>query len=175
MRKKAKSSLNSAAHESSQSHWKLKTPLGIRILGVAIVIVNLGFIVVAVIAAEGDWAIVVPIAAMVAAGVFGVLLALSYIHISLDATQVQVGLWPLSARVLPIAELESYAMVERVRPSTFGGVGFRKAPGNKTAYLWGAGPGLEFQKTNGESITVVFDNAHEAHEALEAMMTRKNL
>ncbi|HEY4557109.1 MAG TPA: hypothetical protein VIG82_02845 [Enteractinococcus sp.] len=122
--------MNSAAHESSQSHWKLKTPLGIRILGAAIVTVNLVFIVVAVVAAEGDWAIVVPIAAMVAAGVFGVLLALSYIHISLDATQVRVGLWPLSARVIPMAELESYAMVERVRPSTFGGVGFRKGVPN---------------------------------------------
>jgi hypothetical protein len=122
--------LNSAAYESTQSHWKVKTPLGIRILGAAIVTVNLVFIVVAVVAAEGDWAIVVPIAAMVAAGVFGVLLALSYIHISLDATQVRVGLWPLSARVIPHAELESYAMVERVRPSTFGGVGFRKGVPN---------------------------------------------
>jgi hypothetical protein len=167
--------LNSAADKSTQFYWKLKTPLGIRILGIAAVVVNLVFIVVAVVAADGDWAIVVPIVAMVAAGVFGVLLALSHIYLSIDTTRIWVGLWPLSARVIPIAELERYSIDEGIRPSAFGGVGFRKAPGNKTAYLWGAGPALELQKTDGESITVVFDNAREAHEALEAIMTRKNL
>lgn len=156
------------------SHWKLKTPLGIRSLGAAIVLINLVFIVVAVLAAEGDWAILLPIAAMVAAAVFGALLALSHIYIFIDATQVRVGLWPLSARVIPLSELESYSIVEEVRPSSFGGVGFRKAR-NKTAYLWGAGPGLELQKTGGERVTVVFDDAQEAHEALEAVMARKKL
>lgn len=165
--------MNSAAYESTHSRWKLETPLGIRLLGVAIVIVNLVFIVVAVVAAEGDWAIVVPIAAMVVAGVFGVLLALSYIYISIDATQVRVGLWPLSTRVTPLSELERYSIVEGVRPSFFGGVGFREAPGNKPAYLWGSGAGLEFQKTDEESITIVFKDVQEAHDILETIMDRK--
>ena len=135
-------------------------------------LVNLVFIVVAVFAAEGDWAILLPIAAMVAAGVFGALLALSHIYIFIDANQIRVGLWPLSARVIPLSELESYSIVEEVRPSSFGGVGFRKAPRNKTAYLWGAGPGLELQKTDGERVTVVFDDAHEARDILDTVVAR---
>lgn len=166
--------MNSPAYESTQYHWKLKTPAGIRVLGIAVVLVNLVFIVVAVFAAEGDWAIVVPIAAMVAAGVFGVLLALSHIYISIDATQIRLGLWPLSERVIPLSELERYSIVEGVRPSAFGGVGFRKAPGNKTGYLWGSGTGLELQKTGEESITVVFSDAEETHDIIETIMARKN-
>ena len=135
-------------------------------------LVNFVFIVVAVFAAEGDWAILLPIAAMVAAGVFGALLALSHIYIFIDANQIRVGLWPLSARIIPLSELESYSIVEEVRPSSFGGVGFRKAPRNKTAYLWGAGPGLELQKTGGERVTVVFDDAHEAHDILATVVAR---
>lgn len=166
--------MNSAAYKFTRSHWKLKTPAGIRFLGIAVVAVNLVFIVVAIFAAEGDWVIVVPIVTMVAAGVFGVLLALSHIYISIDATQIRIGLWPLSARVIPLSELERYSIVERVRPSSFGGVGFRKAPGNKTGYLWGSGIGLELQKTGGESITVVFNDAQEAHDILETVVTRKH-
>ena len=157
----------------SQYHRRLQTPLGIRILGITIVIVNLVFIVVAVSSAEGDWAIVLPIAAMVAAGVFGVLLALSHIYISIDATRARVGLWPLSARVIPLSELKRYLIVDEVRPSSFGGVGIRKASGNKSAYLWESGPGLELQTTEGESVTVVFSAAKGAHDTLETIMARK--
>lgn len=137
-------------------------------------VVNLAFIVVASFAADGDWGIVLPIVAMVAAAAFGVLLALSHIYISIDTTQVRVGLWPLSTRVISLSELEKYSLVEDVRPSSFGGVGFRKAPGNKTAYLWESGTGLELRKTDGESITVVFSAAQEAHDILETIMARKN-
>lgn len=165
--------MNAEAYESTQSHWKLKTPLGIRVLGIAVVFVNLVFIVVAAFAAEGDWAIVLPIAAMLAAGVFGVLLALSHIYISIDASQVRVGLWPLSARIIPLSKLQRYSIAEEVRPSSFGGIGFRKAPGNKTAYLWKQGTGLELQKTDGESITIVFNDAQEAHDILETVVARK--
>lgn len=166
--------MSSAAYESSQYYRRLETPLGIRVLGIAIVIVNLVFIVVAVSAAEGDWGIVLPIVAMVAAGMFGVLLALSHIYISIDPARVRVGLWPLSARVIPLSELKRYLIVDEVRPSSFGGVGFRKASGNKSAYLWGSGPGLELQTTEGESVTVVFSAAKEAHEMLETVVARKN-
>lgn len=58
--------------------WRPTTPVGIRILGIAIVVVNLVFLVVALTAAEGDWLIIVPIAAMIAAGILGLLLARSY-------------------------------------------------------------------------------------------------
>lgn len=96
--------MSTAAYESTHYHRKLKTPLGIRVLGIAFVIANLMFIVVGVFAAEGDWLILVPVATMLAAGVFGVLLALSHIFISIDATQVRLGLWPLSARGHPLVE-----------------------------------------------------------------------
>lgn len=140
--------------------------MGIRLLGVAIVVVNVVFIIVGILAAQGDWTILIPIAAMIAAGVLGVLLALSYIYISITATAVQLGLWPLSGRVIRLSNVVNYAFVPDVRPSSFGGVGFRKTVDNRSAYLSGRGPGIELHTSDGETITLVLEEATEVIEVL---------
>lgn len=154
--------------------WAPKTPLWIKALGIFIVAVNLVFIVVALGAANGDWAILIPIAGMLAGMLLGALLVFSHVFISINSTQVRAGLWPLSERVFPISQLERYSVLTKVKPSSFGGVGFRKAPGNRTGYLWNAGVGLELQKADGESITIVFDEAEEASQILDSLIGQSN-
>lgn len=150
--------------------WRPTTPVGIRILGIAIVVVNLVFLVVALTAAEGDWLIIVPIAAMIAAGVLGLLLARSYMYLSIDPGMIHVGLWPFSKRTIRFAQLKVYTLVPHVRPSAFGGTGVRKTSGQQIAYLWEAGPGLELQKTDGETLTIVFDEARHASSVLDSLL-----
>lgn len=154
--------------------WNPKTPLWIKSLGIFIVAVNLVFIVVALDAANGDWAILIPIAGMLAGALLGALLMFSRIFISIDTTQVRTGLWPLSERVFPISQVERHSVLPNVKPSSFGGVGFRKAPGNRTGYLWNAGVGLELQKADGESVTIVFDEAEEASRILDDLIWQSN-
>lgn len=108
---------------------------------------------------------------MVLAGLFGLVLAASRIYVSLDPQELRVGLWPFSHRVIQLSDIVQHAMVE-VRPSTFGGVGFRKAAGNKTGYLWEAGPGLEIVTRDGEVLTVAFPKASEAHAELTVLLQR---
>lgn len=150
--------------------WRPPTPVGIRMLGIAIVVVNLVFLVVALTAAEGDWLIFLPIAAMIAAGVFGLLLARSYMYLSIAPGMIHVGLWPFSKRSIRFAQLKTSTLVPHVRPSAFGGTGVRKTSGQQIGYLWEAGPALELRKTDGETLTIVFDEARQASLVLESLL-----
>lgn len=75
--------------------------------------------------------------------------------------------------MVPLTSLTEHFYVKDVRPSSFGGVGFRKAPGKKTAYLWGRGPGLEVRTESGETITVVFEKSDQAVRALDETTENK--
>lgn len=162
-------SYQSRARDAAHSHfWKLKTPFGIRALGIGIALVNVVFILVLILGEDlDDFMLLLTMFSMAVVGIFGVFLALSYIYLSIDAGYLRTGLWPISKRVVPLAILTEHFYVKDVRPSSFGRVGFRKAPGKKTAYLWGRGPGLEIRTASGESITVVFEKADQAVRILD--------
>ena len=155
-------------HASGDYFWKLNTPFGIRALGIGIAVVNFVFILVLFLSVDaGLFTLLLTTLSMTVVGIFGIFLALSYIYLSIDAGHLRTGLWPISRRVVPLASLTEHFHVKDVRPSSFGGVGFRKAPGNKTAYLWGRGPGLEVRTVPGETITVVFEQADQAVHILD--------
>lgn len=154
-------------NKSTSFYWNSKTPVGIRLLGVAITFLNFAFIIVVILAAEEfDLLLALTIISMAAFGSLGILLALSHIYLSVDTKAIHAGLWPLSKRTVPVADLR-YDYIQDIRPSSFNGVGFRGASGNRTAYLWGRGPGLELHTAGGESVTVVFEDAAEAARVLE--------
>lgn len=158
----------SSYNTNSNNAWKLKTPFGLRALGVGIAVVNFMFILVLFLSVDADpVALWLTILLMTVVGVFGTVLAWSYIDLSIDASHLRAGLWSISKRVVPLASLQEYFHVKDVRPSSFGGVGFCKAQGNRTAYLWGRGPGLEVRTVAGETITVVFDKVDEAVHVLD--------
>lgn len=160
-----------ATDRNDQSYqWRPTTPVGIRILGTAILVVNLVFLVVALTAAEGDWLIIFPIVAMIAAGVLGLLLARSYMYLSIAPGMIHVGLWPFSKRSIRFAQLKAYNLVPHIRPSEFGGTGVRKTSGQQIGYLWEAGPGLELRKTDGETLTIVFGEARQASAVLDSLL-----
>ena len=160
---------NATSDQYSEHHfWKLKTPLGIRALGIGIAVVNVVFILVLLLTVDAvPFTLWLTILSMTVVAIFGMFLALSYIYLWIDASHLGTGLWPISKRVVPLASLKDHFYVKDVRPSSYGGVGFRKAAGKKTVYLWGRGPGLEVRTESGETITVVFENADQAVQILD--------
>lgn len=141
-------------------------PVGIRVLGAVIVIACLGGAILGLTAADGDWAILVPLAGMLVGAALGVAVGISHIAVSVDEGQVTVGFWPLYRRTLTHDEITSFEFVENVRPVSFGGIGYRRVPGGRIGLLWSGGPGVEIVTTGGQHITVVLDDAAKLHEAL---------
>src|SRR5690625_6176636 len=115
------------------------------------------------------------LAAMALAGLFGLALASSRIYLSLDPQALRVGLWPFSHRVIQLSDIVQHEIVA-VRPSTFGGVGFRKTPGKKTGYLWEAGPGLEIHTRDGDRKSTRLNSSHVAISyAVFCLKKKKNI
>jgi len=151
--------------------WRPTTPFWLRLFGIVLFGINAVLFVVLTLTADAGVLLWMTLAAMALAGLFGLALASSRIYLSLDPHALRVGLWPFSHRVIQLSDIVQHEIVA-VRPSTFGGVGFRKTPGKKTGYLWEAGPGLEIHTRDGEVITVAFAKAPEARAALTAALER---
>lgn len=79
---------------------------------------------------------------------------------------------PLSKHAVALQDVQDVSYVPDVRPSAFGGVGFRKIPGNSVGYLWGGGPAVEVRSDTGQSVTVVFDQADQAAQLLHKVTDR---
>src|SRR5699024_5933020 len=153
--------VNAGGNTESKYSWRAKTPVGIQILGSAITLINLVFIVVAAFAADGDWMIILPIVGMLAAAVFGVLLARSRIYFTLDGQTIRLGLWPLASRIIPLRDIEHWSYVATIEPRIFGGVGFRRTSGGNVGFLWGPGQGIEIRTVAGRSVSIVLEDAAE--------------
>lgn len=164
--------MNAGGNTESKYSWRAKTPVGIQILGSAITLINLVFIVVAAFAADGDWMIILPIVGMLAAAVFGVLLARSRIYFTLDGQTIRLGLWPLASRIIPLRDIEHWSYVATIEPRIFGGVGFRRTSGGNVGFLWGHGQGIEIRTVAGRSVSIVLEDAAEVRSALEEIAPR---
>lgn len=78
---------NPSSNKTSDNHfWKLKTPFGIRALGIGIAVVNVVFILVLLLGVDVDsFPLLLTILSMTVTSIFGIFLALSYIYLSIDA------------------------------------------------------------------------------------------
>ena len=75
---------------------------------------------------------------------------------------------PLYRRTIQPQDV-SHVRLRDVIPSEFGGVGLRRGPGQVTALLWGAGPGVEVQERDGSRTVVATSEAPQLHRALQQM------
>ena len=139
--------------------YRQSAPAGIKALGVVIAAACLVFIVVAAAAADGDWAIFVPILGLLAGTGLGVGIALSNLYVSVRHGQLTFGISPLWQRTLDLKDITAVERIDQVSPAAFGGIGYRRVPGKKTGLLWNGGPGVVIRTSADESITIVLDNA----------------
>ena len=138
--------------------YRQSAPAGIKALGVVIAAACLGFIALAAAAADGDWAILVPILGLLVGAGLGVGIALSHLYVSFQGDRLTFGLSPLWERSLALKDITAVERVDQVTPATFGGIGYRRVPG-KTGLLWAGGPGVVIRTSADESITIVLNKA----------------
>lgn len=141
-------------------------PVGVKVLGWSICLLCVFFIVLVLIVERADSAVWVPVIGLAFGGGTGVFVAMSHIYMKSKDGTIKYGLWPLLSRVVAFHDIRLVDEVADVSPVSFGGIGYRRVPGNKLGLLWSRGPAVAIHTNDGGSVTMVTENATELAEDL---------